>query len=912
MIHLNYNERSWAIDVISEINLYLANKSKKIKGAGGENTIKNKRQNLFPDVLLYGDHSRGEILQGWELKMPDTAITDTELFQNATLKARILHLNSFVLWNVKNAVLYQRVGERFELLKAWEAIDVHSREEVAQKSELWKSLLHQIIEDLNGFFNSGELQEVKLLEALSINSFIDLILENTDNTATAIRQSIVADPQLDATINQWWRSSANEYTDKQAKYPTLSRVVLTDWVIKIVFAHILKRYFDEAARIEQIGFETEVSEAIALIAGISEQCNFWNIFQHHLAQEAISELAWNQLVQLNAFLTDINIAHIDITLLHQLLQTSIASAKRRAAGQFSTPPKLADILVRLTVDDKSKKILDPCCGTGTIIQRAYALKEEYGLPQENILQTIWASDKYAFPLQLATLTLTQPENIGQVLQVFREDVVLLEEGKTIPFKDPHSGDMIHKAFPPIDYVVSNLPFIQHEDIRHLNPDIFAINDWIHQHSHATVSLGGKSDIYVYLPFCLHRILAEGGKIGLILSNAWMGTKYGEAFIELLQWFYEIEKIVISGKGRWFANAEVVTTLLIARKKTLPNAPAHNAAVAFCTIREPLENIGEPKDLAEQLILGNNTEQVAIHTYEQEQIRFLEQLGIPWSSYFSDLNWLPSILDRLVEASAIFDFKRGERRGWNPLFYPAEPHSIEAEYLQPVLKNLRGVSSLLCSPQHMAFCCSRTLDELTALGHNGALEWIRSFEHQTNNKGTPLPQALQRPNLHWYEMKADTLADFVANINYDKSLFIAQLENRAFVDQRLIGFSVKPAYQSEDPLLLLALFNTVLSLFFIECLGFGRGLAALDLSKNKVEAGFRLLRFEQLSLWDKQRIINLFHPISQRERLPLEEELQQEDRLRFERTLFEIFGIAEYYESVCHSLLQLYRIRFAVQ
>ena len=52
---VNYNERSWAIDVISHINVYLSNRDKNIKGAGGENTIKNDRSSLFPDVLLFGD-----------------------------------------------------------------------------------------------------------------------------------------------------------------------------------------------------------------------------------------------------------------------------------------------------------------------------------------------------------------------------------------------------------------------------------------------------------------------------------------------------------------------------------------------------------------------------------------------------------------------------------------------------------------------------------------------------------------------------------------------------------------------------------------------------------------------------------------------------------------------------------------
>ena len=83
MIKVNYNERSWAIDLISEINLWLVGKSLLIKRAGGENTLKAKNKVLFPDVLLFGDDSQGKILQGCELKMPDTPVNDIEFINNA-------------------------------------------------------------------------------------------------------------------------------------------------------------------------------------------------------------------------------------------------------------------------------------------------------------------------------------------------------------------------------------------------------------------------------------------------------------------------------------------------------------------------------------------------------------------------------------------------------------------------------------------------------------------------------------------------------------------------------------------------------------------------------------------------------------------------------------------------------------
>lgn len=65
MINVNKNERSWAISLISDINIILENKNWIIKRAGGETTINTGKSRMFPDVILYGDKEQRKILQGW-------------------------------------------------------------------------------------------------------------------------------------------------------------------------------------------------------------------------------------------------------------------------------------------------------------------------------------------------------------------------------------------------------------------------------------------------------------------------------------------------------------------------------------------------------------------------------------------------------------------------------------------------------------------------------------------------------------------------------------------------------------------------------------------------------------------------------------------------------------------------------
>lgn len=55
-VKVNYNERSWAIEMITQINFIAENNDLLIKRAGGESTVSvNPQLRMFPDVILYGD-----------------------------------------------------------------------------------------------------------------------------------------------------------------------------------------------------------------------------------------------------------------------------------------------------------------------------------------------------------------------------------------------------------------------------------------------------------------------------------------------------------------------------------------------------------------------------------------------------------------------------------------------------------------------------------------------------------------------------------------------------------------------------------------------------------------------------------------------------------------------------------------
>ncbi|MDP8233604.1 MAG: N-6 DNA methylase [Candidatus Saelkia tenebricola] len=918
MCRLQYNERSWAIDVISEINRYVAHINRPIKRGGGENTLLGDATRLFPDVLLFGSATTVEVLQGWELKFPDTAITDEELIKNARKKATNLRLNSFLVWNVTSATLYITDDRGvFVPKKSWNNLThIRKRDQVEGARAEWVGVLHIIINELNDFFERGELIRRSVIDSLSDAGLIDIVLQNSALFAERLEAHSVENAHFDAVVKLWWKGVKIEHGSRDRQlWNILAKELLVSWVYKFIFAHILKTNFTDAAEIENINEGSSVDDAIAIFERITQRCDFWNIFSLRFGEDLLPDTVWSQLIQLNGFFKTVQLERIDQANLQLLLQSLVHVARRKIAGQFITPRPLARLLVLLTAEDKRLSIFDPCCGTGTIVRAAYELKREYGLSSSDALSNVWGEDKFSFPVQISTLSLTDSNNLGEIIKVFQKDITELSVGENIEFHNPNDGQALLKKFPSIDYIVSNLPFVQQEDVAALNPNINKINAEIIRISGQRLTLDARSDLYSYLPFYLWFILNDGGKLGIILSNSWLGTESGGVFRSLLNRFFNIEKVVISGDSRWFSNVKVVTTLLILKKRTeaeITRAQINeNERSSFSVLKNSINDASDTgiSNIASKIITGVANGEVQTQNYTKAVIADLEEMGVEWTALFANINWLCDIKEKLVRVNDFFDIKRGERRGWDALFYPAQGHGIEPEYIKPVLKSPTAINNLIAVADKEAFCCSLTLRELAQSGHNGALGWIRRFEHEVNTDGRPLVETLARSNMHWYELKPLTLADLVANINYDERIFIAKMRERSFVNQRLTRFTIRNTEIDVD--LCHALLNSILSIFYLEAMGFGRGLGVLDLNATKIKKQMRMLNPYLLDQNTKNDIKRRFQPLLNRPIGIITEELRMADRIEFDNAVLSAFGIGHYREQIVNAFLTLFRTRKAV-
>ena len=830
--------------------------------------------------------------------MPDTNIHDYDFRSNAEAKARALGLDSFLLWNVSNAHLYTRDPDTdiFSCVEEWNDLaDITTRTAIVSNRHRWEGLATEIVGYLNDLFDRGELEGRQFIEAYRSGGVTALIMENAGEVKDSVIIAARQDARLRAEMALWWDRYEAEY-GFNTKEEALAQAIISNWIGKILFAHILREKDVRAQRVSTIVDETTPEQALELFRQLSEDCNFWTIFSGSVGLNVIPARAWDQLKQFNRLLADLRVGSVDQAQLSGILEATVEVATRKLRGQYPTPLELARLLVHLCVRNiETDKIIDPCCGSGTIVRAALEQKLSSGIDGEQVSSTIYASDQDPQAVQIATFALANPSLMHMPLRIFQQDAFTLTPTTSVEFRNPSNGNLFSEQLGTFQAIASNLPFVAQDGRKQYDNAL--------QNVYSTMFAGkdftGRADVAAYLPFALHSLLGENGRLGIIITNAWLGTEWGDDFYTQLSRFYDLKCVITSGAGRWFKNSKVVTNILIMDKKVNEDQPS--GEIKFIVLTRPLEELSDEASAriaAAQIEIGQTqNDTMTIRTISQESMNTFRVFGLGRNAQFVNCDW---ILDLpLVPLRNVFDIRRGERRGLNALFYPHPGHGIEDEYIKPLAKSPTEFKRLIMTPTKEAFSCSKSEEELESIGHAGALSWIKRFKTQDNI------DKLSKSGHLWYEMNTENLADLAMFINYGDRLFVGRVNPPCFADQRLVPMKPKTDIDLE---LHHALLNSAISMFIIEGLGFGRGLGALDMNKDRIEDYMHMLDATQLSEDGVANIKAAFFPLTQRDILTVSDELEQVDRIAFDNAVIEAFGLNIARSNIYDSLLSLFEIR----
>lgn len=903
------NERSWAIVIISEIKVMLNGLGLKIKSVGGESTLSVNKKSMFPDILLYEDEAQTKILQGWEIKMPDVLITDEALIADATRKAKALGLNSFVIWNFTYGKLYvENENGNFEEAKVWSGTKhITSREDVMTYKAEWLPIIKEIVMTVNEYLVNGIIETSFIVNTVSEGLMTEIIQRNKELVAENITIESSKNMPMESRLKVWWNAFHEEYDkDENNMYSAYAKSVLLNWTNRIMFANAIKRYHNCAYMIKDIDYTTSPNDGNIIIARIVEQGDFYNVFKPLEFNEIIPEDTWIDIVDYNQFLIENNIEKIEQEVLQDILEKTVNTAKREMRGQYATPYYLADILCQITVQDWNKDCADLCAGTGTIAKAIINNKVKRINDAKKSFLTTWMSDKYAYPLQIANIAVTDIHALNIPINMFQTDVFEIQTGDKIEIKNPTDGSGIVKNIPQFGAIVSNLPFVEYNKVAIDEQEYIAqyrekiIND-------TGIEFTRKTDLYNYLPFKLYELLEKDGKLGIIVSNSWLGTDIGKKFFEAMQYYYVIESVVISNCKKWFNNADVIGTILILKKKEI-SAPDKTKKISFWLINKDIHSIeNEDKEILINSIVLHEVIDESVATmreYSLSDIDSITQHGISLNALFHNISWVKEIEDFVEPIENELSMVRGERTGQNKVFYIKGETSIADKFLYPMLKSSRNIKKYTASADMKAFCCNRTIEQLKEEGEEGTLKWIRKFSDKNYEA---IPKSINYSP--WYQMPSTNRADLVTSENPDKRLFIAELSESVLVDQRLIAMKYKDSVGNRD--LVFALLNSLYGMFAIEANGFGRGQGVLDISKT----GFQkicMINPNLISKEDSEEIIELFSKIKNRDVMDIEDELSNKDRQAFDKKVLQSIGHEELYDCIKESLLSMQHTRHCVK
>ncbi|MBI5213531.1 MAG: N-6 DNA methylase [Nitrospirae bacterium] len=388
---------------------------------------------------------------------------------------------------------------------------------------------------------------------------------------------------------------------------------------KILFYLTLRRFRSDIPKLDLHGINPEkVGKKLKEYFEIARQIDYQAVFEEDFPDKVPFpssgvESLTNLLDNLNRY----NFSHMPQDVIGNVFEKLIPPEERHSLGQYFTNENLVDLMTAFCIRTKSDKVLDPTCGTGTFLIRAYDRMRNSGeKDHKKLLSQIWGIDIAHFPAELATINLYRQniEDYANFPRVISKDFFEVKPDDTFKFPPPKpippssppllrgelkGGFMIDEKIPLFDAIVGNFPYIRQEliekRIKGYKGKVTKVlaQDWRQDYpelfDNGDLKLSGQADIYAYLFFHTAKHLKDDGRMGIVTSNAWLDVAYG---YELQKFFLKNFKIVAIIESRcepWFEDA-AVNTIVTILERCKNEEQRNDNNVKFVKIKKRLKDL----------------------------------------------------------------------------------------------------------------------------------------------------------------------------------------------------------------------------------------------------------------------------------------------------------------------------------
>lgn len=613
----------------------------------------------LPDIVIYESKKSQKVLCVIEAKPPYFDIFNEEdLKKPAWEKAVNRKAKYFCTTNFKILLWYdtekvnKMLPEEEQIIQKYFLSEIENldRIEETKYSESIKRALKDFLLELY-FVHSGKKTEPKL----PIDEFLVFRIQEKIKVLSVYYRKIIEDnchkdPSFAKKLINWFSEQGWSFSWQENDFEKASRQTAYLLVNKILFYNLLqaKRQYE----LDPLEIPQDLTKGSLL--GKTLQAYFDEVlkidYETIYTTDFIDTLAFpeerevvKEIKELVNVLKRYNFSQIGFDIIGRIFEKLIPQEERHILGQYFTNPDIVDLILKFCLHHEEEKILDPSCGAGTFLVRAYQHKKimNQRLTHEKILETLWGVDIAKFPAHLSTINLaindlSSEKNYPNIINEDFFKLLVSSEGFELPESwrkarsftlGKEKKEVVYPRW--FDVIVGNPPYTRQEEIQEIGIEKKklienAIKD-IHGRKIANISK--RAGIYTY--FFIHgtKFLKEGGYFGFIVSNAWLDVDYGRGLQEFFLNNYKIVVIIESKVERWFEDADINTCIVILQKCKEKKERNENL-VKFVYLKKPLRYFISPaQDIWEKQVERLNAieklkKTILAHNelYENEELR----------------------------------------------------------------------------------------------------------------------------------------------------------------------------------------------------------------------------------------------------------------------------------------------------
>ncbi len=582
---------------------------------------------------------------------PDVAADHSATAETAAQFARQLKARYFLTWNVWDAVLWETPKPNVTVSRQHQKERYGALYQAAQPTvadlngaigDALRRRAQQIAQTLNTLAQSGQLRLFEVDARFFVERLREAVEVLTPSICESLQLTVERDRDYRDALNAWAvKQGITNFGDK-AFFDAVARQLVYRLLGKIIFYQSLRRPELPPMQLRSIDpglVQARLREHFQKAREIDYQA----VFDEDIGERVpFPHPAIEELVELVEDLNRFEFSHMRSDVIGQVFEQLIPQEERHALGQYFTREDLVDFILGFCVRGKDAKTLDPTCGTGTFLLRAYDRLRCLGATDHQaLLENLWGVDIAPFPAELATINLFRQhlDDTDNFPRILCHDFFEVKPDQTFPFPPARAGQhapaFVEVPVPLFDAVVGNFPFIRQELIEKQQKGYKAAivkaiaEGWLEEYPDAfdlkptqrrelekaqeqglplaplfdkvELNLSGLADIYAYLFYHAARFARpDGGRLGIITSNAWLDVGYG---YELQRFFLSRFKVVAVLESRcepWFEDAAVNTVVtILERVPTPPLSPPSkggdkrggeipNHSVRFVKVKRPLD------------------------------------------------------------------------------------------------------------------------------------------------------------------------------------------------------------------------------------------------------------------------------------------------------------------------------------